>query len=103
VADNPETVFGPLLRLRARVEELAARRGLRLTRFVVEPAIEGRGHEVTFVVVLASTEMPTERSTADDEFERVIFEAHEAEIERRSQQTLDDLRRRLDDQGGFLD
>jgi hypothetical protein len=99
VADNPETVFGPLLRLRARVEELAARRGLRLTRFVVEPATEGRGHEVTFVVVLVSTETPT----ADDEFERVIFEAHEAEIERRSQRTLDDLRRRLDDQGGFLD
>lgn len=98
MADSPENVFGPLLSLRARVEEVVARRGLRLVRFVVEPVVDG-SHEVTLIVVLASTET----SSVDDEFERVLFEAQQAEVEQRSQQTLDDLRRRLDEQGGFLD
>lgn len=98
MADTPEGVFGPLLRLRARVEEVATRRGLRLVRFMVEPTNDG-SHEVTFVVVLASMETPS----IDDEFERVLFEAHEADVEQQSKLALDDLRRRLDEQGGFLD
>lgn len=98
MADSPDSTFGPLLRLRGRVEEVAARRGLRLVRFVVEPNTDG-SHEVTLVVVLASTET----SSVDDDFERVLFEAHQADVEQQSKQTLDDLRRRLDDQGGFLD
>lgn len=99
MSDGFETVMGPLGAVRDRAREVLAGHGLDLKVFAVLPGagIEGP-HEVQMVVTLADDGAP-----ATEDFERVVAEAHEAEVRARADRARDDLRQRLKGTGGFLD
>lgn len=89
--------LGPLIRLRQQVESELAQRGLHLEYLSVTPAAaEGGRHEVQLMATLAGTP-PTQ--PIDDGFEDVLRGARAAEVERRTQETIDDLKRRMGNDG----
>ena len=99
-----EEVLGPLAVLRARVTEVMARHGLQVLALTVVPGDSAAGpHGLNVAVVLAPEPGTETTSELNAEFERVLYEASQAELEKQSTEALDDLRRRLDDQRGFLD
>lgn len=97
MADPFVEILGPLSRLRVHLEQDLAQRGLRLQYLGVLPAATSLGaHQVQLLVTLA--EAPS-RAVADDGFEEVLRGAAAAELKLRTQETMEDLRRRIDDEG----
>lgn len=92
--------MGPLGTLRERIEETFAKHGLTVQHFAVMPGTSTEGpHETQILATLG----PSSTDVVDDgEFDRVVTEARDAELEQRSMQARFDLERRLKGNGGFL-
>lgn len=91
------TILGPLARLQDHVRAELAKRGLRLTHLGIFPSSDPQGaHQVQMLATLAE-EPPS--ASIDDGFEEVLRGARAAELEARAKETIEDLRRRIDDDG----
>jgi hypothetical protein len=84
--------------LRQRVTGVLADHGLALWQFLLMPDDDGVVG-VHIVAGLAQDENPK----SDDDFNRVIASAAQAEVDERAQRSIEELTERLRRNGGFLD
>lgn len=98
MGDPFEDVMGPLGVLRTRIEGALAGCGLQAVHVAVAPGpvLDGP-HEVQILATLAEAP-PAE----DEDFNRVLREARDAELDRRTERARDELKNILKDPGGFL-
>lgn len=82
--------------MRARAAEVFERHGLVLWQLLIEPTADG-SLEFHAFAVLADEDGPV-----DDGFDEVIRSAHQAEVAARSEESIQELARRLRKGGGFL-
>lgn len=99
MSDAFEAVLGPLVNVRAQVGKVLADHGLALNVFAVLPGAGVEGpHEVQLVATLGDGEPPR----VDEDFERVVGEAREAEVRARADDARNELHEHLKGSGGFL-
>lgn len=92
-------VMDPLRILRERIEATLAEHGLRAAHIGIVPGATTDGpHEVQILAILAG-----DKPQGPDEFERVVQEAREADIDQRNAKALEALRRNLRGGSGFLE
>lgn len=87
---------GELVLLRERLGEVLSAHGLELWQILVVPADSDH-----LAIRLIAGPAPDERP--DDGFEQVIASAQQAEVELRTQRSVEELTQRLQRGGGILD
>jgi hypothetical protein len=100
VADPFVEIMDPLRVLRGRIEAVFADHGLKAVHVGIVPGTSTEGpHEVQVLATLA--DVPP---AADDaEFDRLMREARDVELDERAEQARLDLERNMKTEGGFLD
>lgn len=102
MTDAYEQSMGPLARLRHRISAILAERGLALLEMSVAPGTTADGpHELHILAMLADA-VPREQKPHDDGFDEVLRQARDADLERQTQEAIEQLRQELRDDGGFL-
>lgn len=93
-------IMDPLRVLRERVEATFASHGLKALHVGIVPGTSTCGsHEVQILATLADKPPPV----ADDEFDRLMKDARDSDLDQRAEQVRRDLERHMKTEGGFLD
>lgn len=91
--------MGPLQNVRACLVEVLAAHGLALRAFSVMPGASVEGPHEVHVVAVETADGPV---PSDEAFDRVVAEANEAEVRRRADETVNEIKKQMKDTGGFL-